>query len=296
MALIVGGVAVDATAAEIDVLDGLDRGSIIYGNASSATTVLGQGGADEVLTSDGTDIAWAAAGGANFDTAITINDSGNDADFRVEGVGEANALFVQGSDGNVGIGTSSPAKTLDVSGDLRLGSAGGSPVVSSVHSIFFQLDTDNDSTSQAFEIRNDGSAYNDGTLLMRVQENGKVGINGSPSSTLDVFGDFQMGTNSQFSEISKGTTVDLAGSGNQTAANIGATEDGNWLLFIHEGDHNGNLMAYYASCQNGSSRNSYNLGSVDCTPNWSGNEIRFQNTNAHPRDVMHVLYKVNNTN
>ena len=61
MALIVGGTAVDATAAEIDVLDGLDRGSIIYGNASSATTVLGQGNADEVLTSDGTDIAWAAA-------------------------------------------------------------------------------------------------------------------------------------------------------------------------------------------------------------------------------------------
>ena len=63
MALYIGGVAVDATAAEIDVLDGLDRGSIIYGNASSVTTVLGQGGADEVLTSDGTDIAWAAAGG-----------------------------------------------------------------------------------------------------------------------------------------------------------------------------------------------------------------------------------------
>ena len=69
MALYIGGVAVDATAAEIDVLDGLDRGSIIYGNASSATTVLGQGNADEVLTSDGTDIAWAAAGGASIDEA-----------------------------------------------------------------------------------------------------------------------------------------------------------------------------------------------------------------------------------
>jgi hypothetical protein len=44
----------------------LDRGSIIYGNASSVTTVLDQGGADEVLTSDGTDIAWAAAGGGGI--------------------------------------------------------------------------------------------------------------------------------------------------------------------------------------------------------------------------------------
>jgi hypothetical protein len=52
--------AIDATAAEIDLLDALDRGSIIYGNSSGATTVLGQGLADTVLTSDGDDIAWQA--------------------------------------------------------------------------------------------------------------------------------------------------------------------------------------------------------------------------------------------
>ena len=55
--------AIDATAAEVDTLDALDRGSIIYGNASGATTVLGQGAAATVLTSDGTDISWAAAAG-----------------------------------------------------------------------------------------------------------------------------------------------------------------------------------------------------------------------------------------
>ena len=49
---------VTSTAAEINTLDGLDRGSILYGNASSATAVLGQGTANQVLTSDGTDIAW----------------------------------------------------------------------------------------------------------------------------------------------------------------------------------------------------------------------------------------------
>ena len=42
------------------------------------------------------------------DGAVTINDTGADVDFRVEGSGAANALFVQGSDGNVGIGTNSP--------------------------------------------------------------------------------------------------------------------------------------------------------------------------------------------
>ena len=70
----IGGTNVTSTAAEINLLDALDRGSILYGNASGATTVLGQGGADTVLTSDGTDIAWqdAAAGGGT----ATLNNFG----------------------------------------------------------------------------------------------------------------------------------------------------------------------------------------------------------------------------
>jgi hypothetical protein len=36
----------------------------LYGNASGVTARLAKGSADYVLTSDGTDIAWAAAGGA----------------------------------------------------------------------------------------------------------------------------------------------------------------------------------------------------------------------------------------
>jgi hypothetical protein len=52
--------AIDATAAEIDTLDALSRGSIIYGNASAATAILTKGSANTVLTSDGTDIAWSA--------------------------------------------------------------------------------------------------------------------------------------------------------------------------------------------------------------------------------------------
>ncbi len=53
--------AIDATADEIDKLDGLSRGSIIYGNASAATAILTKGTADQVLTSDGTDISWGDA-------------------------------------------------------------------------------------------------------------------------------------------------------------------------------------------------------------------------------------------
>jgi len=40
---------------------GLARGKIIYGDASGDPAALAVGNANEVLTSDGTDISWAAA-------------------------------------------------------------------------------------------------------------------------------------------------------------------------------------------------------------------------------------------
>ncbi|HEC63860.1 MAG TPA: hypothetical protein ENI23_01045, partial [bacterium] len=67
----------------------------------------------EVQGSSGNpDILFSPGGGAIF------NQQGNDVDFRVEGVGNANALFVQGSDGFVGIGTASPQSGLHYQGDI----------------------------------------------------------------------------------------------------------------------------------------------------------------------------------
>jgi hypothetical protein len=59
---------VTSTAAELNQLDAITRGSILYGNASGATARLAKGGANTVLTSDGTDISWAAAGGGGEQT------------------------------------------------------------------------------------------------------------------------------------------------------------------------------------------------------------------------------------
>ena len=70
--LTLGSTAVSSTAAELNNLDAITRGSIIYGNASAATARLAKGGAGTVLTSDGTDIAWAAAGGTPADDSNLI--------------------------------------------------------------------------------------------------------------------------------------------------------------------------------------------------------------------------------
>ena len=60
-------VTVTTTATEINQLDAITRGSILYGNASGATARLAKGGANTVLTSDGTDLSWASASGGGAD-------------------------------------------------------------------------------------------------------------------------------------------------------------------------------------------------------------------------------------
>ena len=71
------------------------------------------------------------------DGAVTINDTGADVDFRVEGSGAANALFVQGSDGNVGIGINTPSEELHVSSSdhtkILLDSSIGSSKAAQLH-------------------------------------------------------------------------------------------------------------------------------------------------------------------
>jgi hypothetical protein len=49
-------------------------------------------------------------------TTVVVNEPGADRDFRIEAVGQANALVVQGSDGNIGIGNATPASKLMVDG------------------------------------------------------------------------------------------------------------------------------------------------------------------------------------
>jgi hypothetical protein len=54
----------------------------------------------------------------SIEGGTVFNETGADVDFRIESDTNANAFFLQGSDGYVGIGTSSPASTLDVNGTI----------------------------------------------------------------------------------------------------------------------------------------------------------------------------------
>jgi len=71
-------------------------------NLADALHIVDAGGADDYLTIVST----------NAQRELVINQDGADIDFRAEAVGQANALFVRGSDGNVGIGTTEPTNLL----------------------------------------------------------------------------------------------------------------------------------------------------------------------------------------
>ncbi len=78
--------AVTATGTEINQLSAITRGSILYGNASGATARLTAGGAATVLTSDGTDLSWAApaapaAGGGSMEFIASSGALSSAADF-----------------------------------------------------------------------------------------------------------------------------------------------------------------------------------------------------------------------
>jgi hypothetical protein len=87
-----------------DVVDGAlntqSANGVVYLNGSKEAT------AGSVVTYDGTTF--------KVDGAVTINDSGADVDFRVEGDTDANLLFVDASTDRVGVGTNAPEGKLHI--------------------------------------------------------------------------------------------------------------------------------------------------------------------------------------
>ena len=96
------------------------------------------------------------------DSAVIINEDSDDVDFRVEGNGEANLLFVNAGDARVGIGTASPASLLHIE-------SATAPTI--------RID-DSDSTN-ALEIAQDGA---NGSVLLKSAGVLSIGVTNDSSS------------------------------------------------------------------------------------------------------------------
>ncbi len=233
------------------------------GNVTAASTIQTDAVDIAMLSATGTassstylrgDNSWAAAG-AYFDTAITINDSGADVDFRVESNNNANMLFVDGGNDNVGIGTATPNES-GYGGDTSVLSVQGAsadnfgvlelitPDVTSANRLgeitFGNLDGGSSfACTSRMRATRDGAdnssalslwTTNAGTLTERItiKSDGKVGIGvADPDCKLEVGGTDAM-------SVPSGTTAQrpTARNGmmryNSTNAEMEAYEDGEW--------------------------------------------------------------------
>lgn len=183
----------ERSALGLDVWDSDGAGTMIEG-----FNLIGQTGQDEAV----------------------INTNQVDLDFRVAAIGAANALFVRGSDGNVGVGTATPATLLHMESTSNpaftirenlLGVAGSLRTLNIINfegldtaSAVVQFAVININSQDATAGAEDGSIYfrtmDDGTLGtdMTIRER-NVGIGVTTlTSRLDVAGNIEVGSVDSF--------------------------------------------------------------------------------------------------
>ena len=165
----------DAIAIVLD--DGVDSALVIREGANNYITVDTTDNAELITFEKNVIFNGTTNISANFDQAITINDSGNDADFRVEGSSQENLLFTDAGNDRVGINTNTPSTQFHVAGDTTLVGA----ITHDSGAVVFN----NGVGAFDFNVKGDGDAnlfYVDASADM-------IGIGkNDPSKTLDITG------------------------------------------------------------------------------------------------------------
>ena len=264
-ASIANGTIVEADMADNAVtlakMASLARGSIIYGDSAGDPAALSIGSNGTVLSSDGTDVSWAAASGG----VAGISSSA-----------DATAITIDSSE-NVGIGETAPDKRLHI----KSGSVNNSmiKIESTATNSYPGLQIVND--AQAWEVSTHGghsdalTFYNGTTHTFALATNGNVGIGTtSPSSEFHVKGDAATVARVEPNNNSGKSTLLLSSAG---AGDGGMQYDSNSNL-MHLFSYNymtfnvgtGNLSGGYPSNERMRITNTGSVGINETSPDFSG--------------------------
>jgi hypothetical protein len=143
-----------------------------------------------------------AEGSTSLDGPVVINQSGADVDFRVEGDTQQNALFVDGTNGHVGIGIANPPFNLVVSNGGAEGLEIG-PGYLGGRTLFQNYNRSTSAYVAAWEFASEYVWNIGGTEKMRLNTSGNLafasgnGIDFSATSgtgTSELFDDYEEGT------------------------------------------------------------------------------------------------------
>ena len=193
---------------------------LTLGNCAGGSNIWTDGGTF-TYTTNGEDVVLGGTSTATADIwlqatgAAIFNEQGADADFRVEGVGQVNALFVQGSDGFIGIGNNNPQQRLHVIDGFR--------VSDSVNADWLDILTDgstvNINTTDALYVNHN---VNQDIYLASGTSTGRVGIGtNAPDGMLEISGNRSQaawGTNGIQLQASSSTYTDTSTAASGTAA------------------------------------------------------------------------------
>lgn len=148
------------------------QASLIFDEADD-TWKLGLAGAESAISTSASPGTTISVG----DTSVVVTDTGTDGTITFT------------TDGTVVSTLTDTTFSVNV-GSFLFGVTGvSSPVMRSNDGWFFQIDSDNDSTSDVFQIRTNGTVFNDGTLLFEVTDEGSATLlNGFTVSGNSAFG------------------------------------------------------------------------------------------------------------
>jgi prepilin-type processing-associated H-X9-DG protein len=183
---------------------------------------------------------------ANLDGAVTVNESSADVDFRVESNGNANMLFVDGTNDRVGIGTNSPTRQLSVENTLAnsggvigltssdsstSGTLGilhfGNSTDSSLVSINGIADGATDAGALIFKTEATGGSIEE---RMRIASDGHMGFN---TSGIQTFTDY---TSYHFGPAGTGSTAVLIDDSSGSTGRFEVLVSGNGYLGMRSND------------------------------------------------------------